>query len=448
MTVLQNGRDPDDRAEGTVDSPPAPVPRSALEYVRAFGPGIVIVLTWLGAGDVVDMGVAGANYGYSLMWVLVVAVFMRFVLVSLVARYHLCNQHGERVLDGLCRLHPACAPLVAIAAVVMAHVYGAYMTVGIGEVCGNLFRAGAPWMWALACNAVALALVFRPAYRPLELLFKIFLALLSISFLGCAIFVGASPFDVLQGLVRVELPETQGRFNPLIVGLAMVGAVGGSIMNLVYPYFLDAKGWRGPQYRRVQQYDFLLAVVVMLVLNLAVWVLGAELLYPDRQVHSLDDLPALVSLVLGEQGRALFYLGIFSAIYTSILGHAAGLATLGAHAWLRWRTGSAPETPRLQQHAAYKWIVTWCLLSPLVWTLPGMPDFVMLTLVANGAQVIIVPLLAGALWRLTASSRFIGPRFRTSPWENAVMAVLFLLAVYGAVHSVAVLARLIGITPR
>jgi Mn2+/Fe2+ NRAMP family transporter len=30
----------------------------------------------------VDMGVAGSNYGYSLMWVLVVAILMRFVLVS------------------------------------------------------------------------------------------------------------------------------------------------------------------------------------------------------------------------------------------------------------------------------------------------------------------------------------------------------------------------------
>ena len=59
---------------------------------------------WLGgvgAGDVVDMGVAGSNYGYSLLWVLVVAVFMRFVLVSLIGRYQLCNQHGEGVLDGL-----------------------------------------------------------------------------------------------------------------------------------------------------------------------------------------------------------------------------------------------------------------------------------------------------------------------------------------------------------
>ena len=53
-------------------SPSLPVPHSFLEYLRSFLPGIVIVLTWLGAGDVVDMGVAGSNYGYSLMLVLVV----------------------------------------------------------------------------------------------------------------------------------------------------------------------------------------------------------------------------------------------------------------------------------------------------------------------------------------------------------------------------------------
>ena len=76
-------------------SPSPPVPHSFLEYLRSFGPGFVIVLTWLGAGDVVDMGVAGSNYGYSLMWVLVVAVVKRFLFISLIARYQLCNQHGE-----------------------------------------------------------------------------------------------------------------------------------------------------------------------------------------------------------------------------------------------------------------------------------------------------------------------------------------------------------------
>src|SRR4029078_11432032 len=78
----------------------ANVPKSFTEYLRSFGPGIVITLTWLGAGDVVDMGVAGANYGYSLMWVLVAAILMRFVLVSLIARYPPCNPHGGGGLAG------------------------------------------------------------------------------------------------------------------------------------------------------------------------------------------------------------------------------------------------------------------------------------------------------------------------------------------------------------
>ena len=42
--------------------PDAPLPRTFWEYVRSFGPGLIVVLTWLGAGDIVDMGVAGGNY--------------------------------------------------------------------------------------------------------------------------------------------------------------------------------------------------------------------------------------------------------------------------------------------------------------------------------------------------------------------------------------------------
>ncbi len=415
---------------------PPPVPHSFLEHVRSFGPGIVIMLTWLGAGDVVDMGVAGRNYGYSLMWVLVVAVLMRFLFVSLIARYQLCNQHGEGVLDGLARLHRSYGPALFVAAIVMGHVYGAYMTVGSGEVCRNVFGVGEVWQFALAGNAVALALLFQPSYERLERVFKVFLGLLSISFMGSAVWVGFDPGAVVQGLFHVELPDQQGRFSPLLVAVAMIGAIGGSLMNLVYPYFLEAKGWRGPQYRRVQFYDFLLAVTVMIVLNLAVWTLGAELLYPDKQIRTLDDLPRLLSTVLGPGGRWLFYLGIFSAIYTSILGHAAGLAYLGSHAWLRWQAGTGPLAADYREHAMYRRIVVWCLVSPLVWTVPGKPDFVTLTLVANRAQVVLLPALAGGLWWITASPRYIGAAHCNRWWENAIMAVLFSLALSGAVTSV------------
>jgi Mn2+/Fe2+ NRAMP family transporter len=421
---------------GTVPVPAPPIPHTFFEYVRSLGPGIVIVLTWLGAGDVVDMSTAGANYGYSLLWVFVVAVLMRFLFVSLIARYQLCNQHREGVLDGLVRLHPAYAPILFVAAVVMGHVYGSYMTRGIGEVSRNMFGFGAIWQWALAWNGLALYLVFRQSFRALELIFLFFLAVLSVSFLGCAIWVGFDPRDVARGLVSVELPGRQGVYDPWRVALAMIGAVGGSLMNLVYPYFLDAKGWRGPEYRRVQLYDFIVAVTAMLVLNLAVWVLGAELLYPDRKIEHLEDLPNLLSHVLGASGRILFYAGIFAAVYTSVIGHAAGLGALGTHAWLRMRSHAVPAGADFRQHPCYRLIAISCLLPPLIWTLPGMPGFVALTLAANSAQVILLPMLAGGLWWITASERLIGPHYRNRWWENGVMAILFSLATYFAVQAV------------
>jgi Mn2+/Fe2+ NRAMP family transporter len=425
---------PEDLASSAPQAPA--VPHSFLEYLRSFGPGIIIVLTWLGAGDVVDMSIAGANYGYSLMWVLVVAIVMRFLFVSLIARYQLCNQYGEGVLDGLARLHRWYAPVLFVAAILMGHVYESYMTVGAGEVCRNLFGVGQTWQWALLCNGVALMLVFRPSYDRLETVFKIFLGLLAVSFIGSALWVGCDVKALAQGLYRIGLPEQRGQFNPLLIAVAMIGAVGGSLMNLAYPYFLEAKGWRGPQYRRVQFYDFLLAIVVMIVLNLAVWTLGAELLYPDKQIKVLDDLPKLLSAVLGRSGGVLFYLGIFAAIYTSVLGHAAGLAFMGSHAYLRWQAGTAPIKTDYRKHPLYRWIAVWCLVSPLIWTIPGMPDFVTLTLVANSAQVVLLPLLAGGLWWITASAKFIGAEYRNRWWENVVMAFLFALAIYGAVNSI------------
>ena len=384
------------------------------------------------------MGVAGGNYGYSLMWILVLAIAMRFLFVSLIAKYQLCNHHGEGVLDGLARLHPWYAPMLLVAAIGMGHIYSSYMTVGIGEACRNVTGMGEIWQWAILSNLIALVLIFRPAYQRVEKVFKILLAVLSISFLGAAVMVGPDAGGIFQGLVSVRMPDQVGPFGPLLVATAMIGAVGGSLMNLVYPYFLEAKGWRGPQFRRLQLYDFLLAVAVMIVLNLAIWTLGAELLYPHQlTISEMDDLPWLLIGKLGTGGRTLFYLGILAAIFTSLIGHALGLACLGCHSHQRMLAGTGPIERDYRKSRLYRWIVGWCLLSPLVWTMPGMPDFVTLTLVVNSAQVVLVPFIAGGLWWITASPRFIGAEFKNRWWENSVMALLFGLAIWATYGSVA-----------
>ena len=77
------------------------------EHIKALGPGIVFVLTAMGAGDIVDSSVSGSHYGYALMWVLAVAILVRFVIVNIMARFDMCNTEGITLLQGYGRLHKA-----------------------------------------------------------------------------------------------------------------------------------------------------------------------------------------------------------------------------------------------------------------------------------------------------------------------------------------------------
>jgi Mn2+/Fe2+ NRAMP family transporter len=429
-TDLAAGESP----EHTGDPSQAAPPNSFGEYLRSFGPGLVVVLTWLGAGDIVEMATAGADHGYSLMWVLFAAVGMRWVMVSVIARYQLCNPRGEHLLDGLCRLNRAYAPLLLLAAILFGHLYGSYMTRGIGEAFRNMTGVGTIWQWALFWNSMALVLVFRPAFQRLETLFKFFLVLLSVAFLGTAARVGFNPAGIARGLVSFEMPEQRGQFGPLLVAAGMIGAVGGSLMNLVYPYFLVSKGWRGPQFRRVQTYDFLLAMAVMLILDLAIWTLGAETLNSNGgTIATMDDLPWLLGTLLGRAGELLFYAGIFAAVFTSLVGHALGLGLLANHAWLRCQSTSTDlRKTDFRGGSLYRAVAAWCLISPLVWTLPGMPDFVALTLVVNAMQVVLLPLIAGGLWVLSSRARDIGDKHINRWWEHVVLGSLLTLAIWGA----------------
>jgi Mn2+/Fe2+ NRAMP family transporter len=415
----------------------APVPRTFLDYLKSFGPGFVIVLTWLGSGDIISAGVSGGNYGYALMWAMVFALLMRFFFVTTIAKYQLCNPHGEGLLDGLVRLHRYFAPFLLIVILVIGHINGTYMIAGTGETMVSLTGIGQDWQWAVFWVILGLFVVFKPIWNRIEWIFKIFIILMTVCLVGTAAWVGPDIVGIVKGTFAFELPPQVGPFGAMAVAMAMVGAVGGSLLNLVYPYFLEQKGWNSPKYRRVQTYDFILAVVALIIFNLAVWTLGAELVHASgKTITDLEDLTGLLGLILGEGGRKLFYLGMFGAVYTSLLGNGLGLGYLASHAFNRWRKKSkAGDVIDYRSHPIYIVTALWIMVSPFVWILSGKADFVTLTLLANTLMAVLIPALAGGLWLITASSRYIGDQYKNKLWENLVMGFLFILAVWGAYES-------------
>ncbi len=108
-----------------------PVPTNFWQYIKSMGPGIIVALTWLGAGDLVDSAIAGGHYGYTLMWAMAIALFVRFIFVSIIAKYQLCNQHNESLISGLKRLHTSIPIFIGIVALFFGHFYGSYMVKGL-----------------------------------------------------------------------------------------------------------------------------------------------------------------------------------------------------------------------------------------------------------------------------------------------------------------------------
>jgi Mn2+/Fe2+ NRAMP family transporter len=160
------------------------VPKTFGQYVRSMGPGLVVALTWLGAGDLVDSSVASGQYGYGLMWAMVIALLVRFVFVSLIAKYHLCNQRGESVIAGLKRVHRLLPLFVGLVALVFGHFYGSYLIKGTGETTTKLLGVLPPWAWSVFWVVVAAVFLYRGAYRQIEIVNGLMAGLFALSVLG------------------------------------------------------------------------------------------------------------------------------------------------------------------------------------------------------------------------------------------------------------------------
>ena len=424
----------------------APIPNSFWQYIKSMGPGIIIALTWLGAGDLVDSAIAGGNYGYTLMWAMAIAIFIRFIFVSIIAKYQLCNQHNESLISGLKRLHPSLPIIIIIIALLFGHFYGSYMVKGVGESCVKLFGFGYVWQWSIFWVTIAAVIIFKGILKRIEIVFYILLILLSSSLIGIAIWTGPDPIPLAKGILTFDIPNNSGSYGALLVITSLIGAVGGSISNLLYPYFIQQKGWNSPKYRKIQIYDLAFGTIILVIINLSIWTIGAELLFTKNiSINNLDDLGLLLSIAIGKFGEPLFFIGVFAALYSSVIGNAIGFGYLITDSVnvIKSRDIIKKKPLNIANSKIYRFVILWCLFSPLVWSIPNMPSFITLTLVANAAAVIVLPLLCGSLWIITSSKRYIGNKYKNKIYENVTLLILFLLSLWGSYQTIFVIRDII-----
>ena len=391
-----------------------------------FGPGALVAAAFIGPGTVTTCTVAGARFGPDLAWVLVLATLAAIVLQEMAARLGAGARLG--LGEALMRLTPARPVRLALAGLVLLALglgNAAYQAGNLtGGVLGVQALGGADGgaggadgqgvrLAALAGLAgLAGAALWRGRCRQVERVLIGLVVVLALAYLGAFVLVRPDLAALARGLIPRVPPEP----GAWLLAAALIGTT-------VVPYnlFLHAAAARrrfeGEGAVRAARRDTVASVGLGGFVSLVILAVAASALARGTPVASAADLARAVEPIYGEAARILLGIGLLAAGLTSAI--TAPMATGYAVAELV----GGDEDRRLRTFRATALAVLG------IGTVIAASGFrpVTLILVAQAANGLLLPILAGVLLFVMNARRLLGGHVN-GPLPNAGGALVVLLA--------------------
>ncbi len=296
-------------------------------YWNLSGPGWMQSALTLGAGSAGSAIFAGSIYGYKLLWVQPVAMFLGIVMFAAIGHQVLVTK--ARPYDVFWKkLHPVMALMwgfnVFLASVVWQfpqYSLGTAVFKDITEVLGIsvpkiilalLLLTFGTWMcWSYERGS-------RKSIRIFERILKYMLMTMVLAFFLVVLKTGINWGELFRGLFHFHLPRD---YKGITIVLGQLGAAVGINMTFLYPYTLLARGW-GKEHRKLKNFDlgtsmffpFILATsFVIIACANTLYVQGMEVKNAVDVAHALEPLVGLTT------GRLIFSLGVLGMCLTTIV---------------------------------------------------------------------------------------------------------------------------------
>lgn len=397
------------------------------------GPGLVFILGSIGEKDLISGSIAGATYGYSLLWLLVVSIVARFVIVDRTARYVMVS--GESLLAGFGRISPWVVLLWFLVAILQRHA-SALATLSILGISAHMMiplptRHSAA-IWGLSSWVAGFALMYWGRYRFVERFATPLAVVMGSCIAITAILSRPDPVAVLQGILMPVLPGIQGTHGPTLVLMAVMSAATASFGNLKYSAYVHEKGWRSIAFLSRQHRELLWSMFGMFCVLAMVQIAAAGALRPRGiTVNTLDDLIPMFTSVLGPQGRAIMGAALWAMAFSSYVGTGTAHGIMISDVYYRFARRSvvdAGRDARLGEMPAFRWVVLYISLSPLYLFFTNWTP-VSLVLFKSGLSLLTLPVVTLAVLRLTADKRLMGAQ--VNGWfTNTVLVLTTIAALY------------------
>jgi manganese transport protein len=391
-------------------------------WYHRIGPSLITACVVIGPGSILTSSTVGANQGYSMLWVVVVAIAFMLVYMTMGAKLGAVTQCSPADLIRKNAGRPL-AMLVGGCVFFITAAFQAGNNIAVTATFESYFESElVVGLLLLSFNAIALLFLFAfdNLYRVLERLMIGFVAIMLISFAVNLGRLGPDPVAMAKGFV----PTIEA------LDIAVLGLIGTTfVIAAAYyqAYLVQQKGW-GLQELRSGIVDARIGSITIALITLMLMSTAAAGLFngtPQTLANPVAVADALEP-TFGAQGKLIFCLGLFSAAYSSFLVNSMIGGFILADGF---ELGSRPSDrwPRLLT-AAVLMIGMAISLAVVFWNFDRTPTII----AAQALTVVVAPLVAGVLLWLTSSQSVMGEHANGPLTKGVAMAgFLILLAIAG-----------------
>lgn len=391
-----------------------------LQRLRNIGPGIVIAATGLGAGDLIAASVAGAKYGTTLLWAAVIGAIMKFAMNEGLARWQLAT--GTTLLEGWVHRLPRFISIYFFIYLLLWTFMVAGALIGATGLAAHALYPGlSVGQWGVVHSLLALLLVLTGRYALLELVMKLFIGLMLVVVMVCAILVLPDSGDILTGILQPSVPK-----GSILYIFGIIGGVGGSVTLVCYGYWIRERGWTHPADMAQSRVDLAVAYIITGLFGIAIMIIAAgvnpEVITGKKMALSVANH---LETIVGPVGMWCFLIGFWSAVFSSMLGVWQGVPYIFSDFVEQYtRRPNAPSRVNTRSFA-YRGYLLYIALPPmLLLHLVEGPVWMVILYAVAGA--FFMPLLAGLLLYMNNRRGWV-QGLRNGALANLVLLVSVLL---------------------
>ncbi|MFL4475120.1 Nramp family divalent metal transporter [Paeniglutamicibacter sp. MACA_103] len=365
--------------------------------VNVAGPGLIVAAAGVGAGDLIASLNSGARYGLALAWAVVIGCFIKFIVTECIGRWSLAT--GISPLRGFHRLNKSFTTYFGIYSVILGFFYGAAIAGALGLTINAMFPVVDVKLGAVGAVLLGMGILWIGKYSSFEKIMAFFVAVMFISIVGAAVLTSPD-MSILAGGLTPRVPDG-GTFYVL----GIMGGVGMSIGLLSYGYWLRDRGWSGSGWIGAMRLDLVIGYGMTFIFMLAMMIVGAAFLQNGgTEVGGLSDLKQLAKPFgeqFGEPAKWLLLIGMFSAVFSSLIGGYNALANVFNDIVNIFRRTENERDENAARSIPFRAYIVWMCIPPLSMLFLDKPVMLVLIYAALGALLMPV-LIGGLLWLMNS----------------------------------------------